>query len=80
MFIQFIFLIINNSFVILYFLFSCGCIFDFQLWHIMFIINRCVTNNTQQRYPPIEIVVEKLLLLWSSHNMSTHKCKFLNFL
>ena len=55
------FMMINSSFFILYsflLLFSCAYIFDFgyfgyflyfQLWHTMFIIHRCVTNNIRQR-------------------------------
>ena len=81
--IQLIFFVINNNLFILYFplFFSCAYIFDFQLWHIIFIIHRCETNNAGHRYLASEANCRKASLkLWESNNTSTHKNNILFFL
>ena len=79
-----------NNFVILYFSITfcfCAYIFDFQLWHIMFVIDRYVTKNDGQRYLSIGVdCKEASLMLWCSHivrqhtNIHFYKYNFLFFL
>ena len=81
--IQFIFFVISNNLSILCFplFLSCAYIFDFQLWHIIFIIHRCVTNNAEHRYLACDAIFRKASLkIWESNNTSTHKCNILFFL
>ena len=78
-----------NNFVILYFSITfcfCAYIFDFQLWHIMFVIDRYVTKNDGQRYLSIGVdCKEASLMLWCSHiirhhtNIHFYKYNFLFF-
>ena len=77
---QFHFLFTNNNFVILSFSItfrSFAYIFYFHLWHIMFIIRGCLTNNVGTRYLAFEVnCIEASLTLWGSHNTSTTNVTF----
>ena len=68
-------------------LFSCACIFDFQLWHPIFIIHRYVTNNLCNLTWLLKRIGEKLPSLSEAviirpHMMTatTHKYMFWFFL
>ena len=67
------FFIMNNNLLILYFsiIFFLWVYFDFQAWHIMFIVHTYVTKSAEHRYLASEANCIKVpVTLWVSQNAS----------